>query len=149
MSIRRIRRGRPAGLPARNSIRSAKQPKRRAPPARSCFIGEFGDVAGATPFLTNLLDEFISERIGFAAIWVWEFYQTSTYETRNTEPTRYDVEPGYSDDVIAMLMQAERRLGHMPPAKDPAAPPRVVLTWPLPCAAVARPIEIEAVASDG
>jgi hypothetical protein len=51
--------------------------------------------------------------------------------------------------VIALLMQTERRLGHVPPPTDPAAPPRVVLTWPLPCAAVDRPVDVEAVASDG
>jgi hypothetical protein len=113
------------------------------------FIGEFGDIGGATPFMAHLLDEIVQHRVDHAAIWVWEYYQTSTYQTRNTEPTRYDVEPGYSDNVIALLMQAERRLGHMPPPKPPDAPPRVVLTWPLPCAAVDRPLDVEAVASDG
>jgi hypothetical protein len=101
------------------------------------FIGEFGDT-GTTPFMAHILDEIIRHRVDFAAIWVWEFYQTSTYQTRNTEATRDEVEPGYSDDVIALLMQTER-----------AAPPRVVLTWPLPCAVVDRPLDVAAVASDG
>jgi hypothetical protein len=113
------------------------------------FIGEFGDTGGATPFIAHMLDEIVEHHVDYAAIWVWEFYQTSTYQTRNTEPTRYDVEPGYSDDVIALLMQVERRLGHPLPPKAPDKPPRVVLTWPLPCAAVDRPLEVAAVASDG
>ena len=113
------------------------------------FIGEFGDTGGATPFMAHLLDEIVQHRVDYAAIWVWEFYQTSTYQTRNTEPTRYDVEPGYSDDVIALLMKAAQRLGHVPPAKAADTPPRVVLTWPLPCAAIERPLDVEAVASDG
>jgi hypothetical protein len=112
------------------------------------FIGEFGDT-GATPFIAHILDEIVRHRVDYAAIWVWEFYQTSTYQTRNTEATRDEVEPGYSDGVIALLMQTEQRLGHVPPPKDPAAPPRVVLTWPLPCAAVDRPLDVAAVASDG
>jgi len=112
------------------------------------FIGEFGDT-GATPFMAHILDEIVRHRVDYAAIWVWQFYQTSTYQTRNTEATRDEVEPGYSDDVIALLMQTQRRLGHMAPPQDPAAPPRVVLTWPLPCALVDRPLDVAAVASDG
>jgi len=113
------------------------------------FIGEFGDTGGATPFMTHLLDEIVRHRVDYTAIWVWEYYQTSTYQTRNTEPTRYDVEPGYSDVVIALLIEAERRLGHMPPPKAAGEPPRVVLTWPLPCAVIDRPLDVAAVASDG
>ncbi len=112
------------------------------------FVGEFGDV-GVTPFVRDMLGILTANRVAYAAVWVWEFYQTSTYETRNTEPTRYSVEPGYSDDLIGLLMQAERRLGEGPPGPSAAAAPRVVLTWPAPCAAIDRPIDLAAVASDG
>jgi Bacterial Ig domain/Cellulase (glycosyl hydrolase family 5) len=138
------------GLPQGDQYRLVADADAAAKSAgKPLFIGEFGDTGGATPFMAHLLDEIVQHRVDYAAIWVWEFYQTSTYQTRNTEPTRYDVEPGYSDELIALLMQAERRLGHPPPPKAPQALPRVVLTWPLPCAAVDRPVEVEAVASDG
>jgi hypothetical protein len=115
---------------------------------KKLFIGEFGDPAGATPFMTDLLDEIVREHIDYAAVWVWEFYQTSTYETRNTPPSQSSVEPGYTDDVIGLLMKTEQRIGAVPrPGRS--SEPRVVLTWPLPCAAIDRPIELTAVASDG
>jgi hypothetical protein len=108
------------------------------------FIGEFGDPSGASPFLAHVLDEIVREQVDYAAIWVWEFYQISTYQ-----PAKFNVEPGFSDDIITLLRQAETRLGQMPPQPDPAVPPRVVLTWPLPCATVERPIDLMAVASVG
>ncbi len=112
------------------------------------FIGEFGDPGGATPFMAHLMDDIVRDRVDYAAIWVWEFYQTSTYETRNTPPTVFDVEPGYTDDVIGMLLQTEKRLGNdLAPSK--ASAPRVVLTWPLPCADIERQVDLAAVASDG
>jgi hypothetical protein len=108
------------------------------------FIGEFGDPSGASPFLAQVLDEIVQARVDYAAIWVWEFYQISTYQA-----AKFNVEPGFSDDIITLLRQAETRLGQMPPQPDPTLPPRVVLTWPLPCAAVDRPLDLMAVASDG
>ena len=107
------------------------------------FIGEFGDSAGAGPFIAHVLDEIVQARVDYAAIWVWEFYQISTYQ-----PAKFNVEPGSSGETIALLRQAETRLGQMPPP-DPDTPPRVVLTWPLPCATVDRPLDLAAVASDG
>ena len=108
------------------------------------FIGEFGDTGGATPFMTHLMDEIVRERVEYAAIWVWEFYQSSTF----TPAAGFHVEPGYSDDVISLLMETENRLGGSPTAGEASAP-RVVLTWPLPCANINKPIELAAVASDG
>ncbi len=112
------------------------------------FIGEFGDPGGATPFMGHVLDEIVRERVDFSAIWVWEFYQTSTYETRNTDATRADVEPGYTDELIRLLMETGRRMGAGPPLSESTAP-RVVLTWPLPCAAIDQPTDLAAIASDG
>jgi Bacterial Ig domain/Cellulase (glycosyl hydrolase family 5) len=108
------------------------------------FIGEFGDKAGASPFLAHALDEIVQARVDYAAIWAWEFYQISTYQA-----AKFNVEPGFSDDIIGLLRETETRLGQMPPQPDAALPPRVVLTWPLPCATVDRPLDLAAVASDG
>lgn len=113
------------------------------------FIGEFGDEHGATPFMTHMFDEIARQQVAYAAVWAWEFYQTSTYRTHDTSATRFSIEPGYFDDVIPLLIKTEGRLGDAPPARAPTAVPRVVLTWPLPCAAIDRPIEFSAVASDG
>ena len=110
------------------------------------FVGEFGDV-GATPFMANVLNEFIRNGVDYAAVWGWELYQTSTYETRNTQPTRFEVEPGYSDALIAMLQKVQPTQGNGVRPNAPAGQPRVVLTWPLPCASVSRPIDVAAVAS--
>jgi hypothetical protein len=113
------------------------------------FVGEFGDDFRVTPFLPQVLAEIVRNQVAFSAIWSWEFYQTSTYQTHNTDATRSSVEPGYSDDVIAMLMDTQRALGHVPLRMRERASPRVIVTWPLPCSAVDRPVEIAAVASDG
>ncbi len=107
------------------------------------FIGEFGDPGGATPFMSHVMDDIVRERVDFSAIWVWEFYQMSTH----TPVVRFNVEPGYSDDIIRSLMATERRIGVAAPP-DITAAPRVVLTWPLPCAEIDRPIDLAAVASD-
>lgn len=115
---------------------------------KKLFIGEFGD-AGPTPFMRNMLDAIVREKVDYASFWVWEYYQKTTYLTHDTEADRTSVEPGYSDDLVALLQSARQAMGGAPPLRDPAGPPRVVLTWPLPCAVVDRPIDLAAVASDG
>jgi hypothetical protein len=114
---------------------------------KELFIGEFGD-GGATPFVRNFLREILSQNIDYAAIWVWEFYQASTYETHNTEPSRYSIEPGYYDDLIGLIWETEQALGQRPVSRQ-LDPPRVILTWPLPCAEVDRETTLAAVASAG
>jgi hypothetical protein len=112
------------------------------------FVGEFGDT-GATPFMRGLLDLIVHEKVAYASFWSWEYYQKTTYLTHDTDADRTSVEPGYSDDLIALLENAKRAMGGGSPPRDAAAPPRVVLTWPLPCAVVDRPVDLAAVASDG
>jgi Bacterial Ig domain len=114
---------------------------------KQLFVGEFGD-SGITPFLRNFLHAIVDQHVDYAAIWVWEFYQTSTYETHNTDPSRFSIEPGYYDDLIALLGQTEQALGSKPEARI-SDRPVVVLTWPLPCAKVDRPTTLAAVASAG
>jgi hypothetical protein len=55
----------------------------------------------------------------------------------------------HSYDQIAALMDVERKEGSEPPKTKPGAPPRVILTWPLPCAVADKPMDLFAVASDG
>ena len=111
------------------------------------FIGEFGD-SGATPFMRSFLRAIVDQHVDYAAIWVWEFYQSSTYGLHNTDPSRYSIEPGYYDDLIALLTQTEQSLGHKLAANLSDAP-SVILTWPLPCAKLDRPTNLAAVASAG
>jgi hypothetical protein len=112
---------------------------------KKLFIGEFGDDKGATPFMRRTFDEIVRSRVDFAAIWVWEFYQTSTYARVETG---MNAEPGFTDDLIQLLIETERRAGARLPPKMPAEP-RVVLTWPLPCTRVNDPTDLTAVASNG
>jgi hypothetical protein len=123
-------------------IAAAAQAARSA--GKKLFVGEFGDEKGATPFLAHTLDDIVRHHVDFAAIWVWEFYQASTY----TRSSGFNVEPGFTDDVIGLLMQTEHRAGAAFPPRQESAP-RVVLTWPLPCAEIGRPVDLAAIASDG
>jgi len=126
------------------------------------FVGEFADNSNKfddngweidegrpTPFVRNMLDAIVREKVAYASFWVWEYYQNTTWRTHDTIADRTSVEPGYSDDMIALLESTERAMGGGPPPPDPRAQPRVVLTWPLPCAVVDQPVDLAAVASDG
>jgi hypothetical protein len=120
------------------AARAAKKP---------LFVGEFGDT-GVTPFMTNFLQGLVRDKVAYAAIWVWEYYQLSTYRTHDTAADRSSLEPGDGDRLINLLVRTEQKIGAPPPpAPQPGAPPRVVLTWPLACAAINQPIELYAVAS--
>ncbi len=133
--------GRTLGEPYDPVARAAKAARSAG---KKLFIGEFGDPAGATPFMVHLMDEIVRERVDYAAIWVWEFYQTSTY----APVPQFNVEPGYTDDTIRLLRTTQQRRG-MAPRPNKASAPRVVLTWPLPCATIDRPVDLAAIASDG
>jgi hypothetical protein len=112
---------------------------------KKLFIGEFGDDKGATPFMRRTFDEIVRSRVDFAAIWVWEFYQMSTYARVESG---MNAEPGFTDDLIQLLIDTERRAGARVPPTMPAEP-RVVLTWPLPCTRVNDSTDLAAVASNG
>jgi Bacterial Ig domain/Cellulase (glycosyl hydrolase family 5) len=109
---------------------------------KKLFLGEFGDASGASPFMRNVKALLDADTVDYAAIWVWEFYQTSTFESFNTEAAVFSIEPGFRDDVIALLRRS-------PLTPDSSPRPRVVLTWPLPCSHISQPVQIAAVASDG
>jgi len=108
---------------------------------KKLFLGEFGD-ASASPFMRSVKALLDADRIDYAAVWVLEFYQTSTFESFNNKETNFSIEPGFRDDVIALL--------HRPPLTPHSASElHVILTWPLPCAHIDRPVQIAAMASDG
>jgi hypothetical protein len=135
-----VRFGRPAGSQADMIVDAANVAHGVH---KKLFLGEFGDTTnGASPFMRNVKALLDADTADYAAVWVWEFYQTSTFESFNTEAAAFSLEPGFRDEVIALL-----RRPPVTPDKSPG--PRVVLTWPLPCSHIGEPIQIAALASDG
>lgn len=130
------------------------------------FVGEFGDreaaaetereAAGlqdrgrmslsAGSHALRMIRKIQQLRVPYSAIWVWELYQNKTYVTQDNRHTSFSLEPGYTDDIIDLLRQVNGA-PHRAGARDATAP-RVVLTWPLPCAAVRPGMDVHAVASD-
>lgn len=117
------------------------------------FIGEFGEKdpgkAQDRSFVDEMLKAIAEKRVPYSALWVWEFYQRTTYLTYDTTPTLYNLEPGYTDDVIQSLKQANTLLTkqYAPVAQNFS--PEVVITWPLDCQTVTGPFVSYAVASSG
>jgi hypothetical protein len=117
------------------------------------FVGEFGEPqaarATAQTHIARTIQKVLDLKIPYAAVWVWEFYPQNTYSTQSNRPSLMSVEPGYTDFVIDQIRKANLAAAG-PLARPPAAdrPPRVVLTWPLDCAAVVDPRTAHAVASD-
>lgn len=119
------------------------------------FVGEFGDVdarnAGPGGFSDQMLNQVISLKIPYAAMWAWQLYIKNTYTSYDTVHTMPSLEPGRTDYLIGRFRQTAARLGsgvqsHVTPDK---VPPHVVLTWPLECAKVSGMQTLYAVASDG
>jgi len=134
-----VRFGRPPGSQADMIVDAAKVAHNLH---KKLFVGEFGDAAGATPFMRNVKVLLDADTADYAALWVWEFYQTSSFLTFDTDATVFNVEPGFRDDVIALLQRS-------PPTPDTSPPMRVVLTWPVPCSHVDQSVQLSAVASEG
>ena len=118
------------------------------------FVGEIGDdhalTAGANSFSARMLRNIVELRVPYSAVWVWEFYQSKPYATYDSAADDFSLEPGYTDQMIEKLKQANIDLGNPAPATKGAAttPPNVVLTWPLECAQLQPKQELYAVASD-
>ena len=112
------------------------------------YIGEFGDPnvgkTGDSPFIDKTLNEIVALKISYASAWAWEFYQRRTYLTYDNPATRPNLEPGYTDPVLAHFAAASGRSGAPPPSN---APPRVVTTWPLDCQHLSGEAKASAVAS--
>jgi hypothetical protein len=114
------------------------------------FIGEFGDedirTAGPGSFVDRTLDEIANLRVPYSTLWVWEFYQRKPYLTYDNSATLPNLEPGYTDRVLAHLIQTNEKFRVFPPAPD-TTPPQVVITWPLDCRPYTGDVPAQAVAS--
>jgi hypothetical protein len=108
------------------------------------FVGEFGDKSPSS-FVADMVTAFDAGAADYAALWAWEFYQFATFIPRGGEPTAFSVEPGSRPDIMSVL--AARRSREVSVADSAQA--RVVLTWPLACSVLDRPMTLAATASDG
>jgi hypothetical protein len=115
------------------------------------FVGEFGDGGGppggsVSAFTQRIIASLVQNKVQYVAFWEWEYTAKSLDQDFGSEPENID--PGAKPNYVALLrsmVPAERRLEFS--KSNPK--PHVVLTWPLPCANVDRPIELSAVASVG
>src|SRR5262249_25883290 len=78
---------------------------------KQLFLGAFAD---ANPYLNqdpnglftqNVLNQIVQLRIPYSAVWPWEYYQSNPYTTYNNQDTFSNLEPGYTDLLIARLKQ--------------------------------------------
>ena len=111
------------------------------PLGKKVFVGEFADPnnTGLSGSIATLLQTGV---IDGAALWAWEFYQFSPTHSLDAEAGRYDVEPGNDEAALLPLK---------PVLASPVSPPlpRIVLTSPVPCMKMDKPITLQAIASVG
>ena len=113
------------------------------------FVGEFGDggtTAGSavSPFMQRIIASLRQNKVRYSAFWEWEYTAKGLDEDFGGEPEYID--PGTRSnyvDLLRSLVTTEKDAA--PSGSTPV--PHVVLTWPLPCANIDRPIELSAVAS--
>ena len=118
------------------------------------FVGEFGDSvrSDARPdaYMVRMIDRIVELKVPYSAVWAWEFYLHTPYQTRETKDTAFSLEPGFTDELIQKIAQTNARLGSAPPKREAndTTPPRLVLTWPLECTQAKSLQGAHAVASD-
>jgi len=107
---------------------------------KNLYIGEFGDLQSAV-LSKDILKSIVTLGIPYASPWAWEFYQFYTYT-----PNAWNIEPGYTDDLIDAIRQTNVQLGNTPTT---SSVPQVLITWPLDGSSIADSQLVYAVASDG
>jgi hypothetical protein len=115
------------------------------------FVGEFGDPerSDARPDAYNvrMLHRIVRLQVDYSAMWAWQYYQTSLHSTRDSEATRANLEPGATDELLKTIREINRGRAAEGDTADLNAP-RIVLTWPLACAAAKPQQLVHVVASD-
>lgn len=119
---------------------------------KTLFIGEIGGPsagnAGTDTFVDRALTAIASQQVPYAALWVWQYYQTSTYRSFDHENTYFNIEPGYSDRLIRRIATLNgTAVAGDGKAKDDLAP-IVIITWPLECTKVGTALTVYVAASD-
>ena len=134
-----VRWGNPPGTEARTLAAAADAALHHG---KRLYLGEFGD-STASPYLHSMLRGLAKGAVAYASVWVWEFYQQSTWQSADlTSSPPMSLEPGYSDAIDALLQRAAGGPGGR---AAPAA--RIVLTSPWPCATVGGTLTMFAAAS--
>ena len=122
------------------------------------FIGEFGDPhkkPGTTgSYANHVLEQIVELRVPFSALWVWEMYDRRTFETGDTDATRFSIDPSVDTAAVTALSRANEMLTSTrkarPKSDNPAdrLAPHLVLTWPLACTSIDADTILHAVAFD-
>ncbi len=79
---------------------------------KTLFIGEFGDVDANgnwktnSPFVDDILNTIVSNRIPFSAPWRWEGYKTLNPPV----PDTYNLDPAVNMNIIQKIVDANRKL---------------------------------------
>jgi uncharacterized protein (TIGR03437 family) len=123
---------------------------------KQLFIGAFEDRTPylnqdpTGPFTQNVLDKIVQLKIAYSAVWSWEYYETNPFTTYNNQNTFSNLEPGYTDLLIARIKQANLNLGNPLPAQQSpdTTAPQIVLTEPTENRTIAANQLVHAVASD-
>lgn len=105
------------------------------------FIGEFGIEEPA--FRKTFLESLGQSKVAFAAFWTWQFApmmkELRPPVTLPAESLDLAGPQDALDDIV--------NLGRLSVRND--STPRIVLTWPLPCAKISGKIEMNAIATTG
>ena len=118
------------------------------------FVGEFGDSnpeeADTSSHVVQMINKIIELRIPYSAVWVWELNQPTTYRTYENPAAKFSLEPGYTDFLINKIQQANTgaKISDDKVKRQDTTAPRVVLTWPLECAALRKSVDLHAIAND-
>jgi hypothetical protein len=94
------------------------------------YVGEFGEDFVRNPsnsYYTQVLDIINETGIEFASPWIWEFYQSDTYQERE-----YNVEPSYSHEIINKMQEVNVALGNpvIIPQSPDVTPPMSIISYP-------------------
>lgn len=115
------------------------------------FVGEIGGPSrdGLAPgsFLERALTAIKANAVPYTALWIWQYYQNSTYRSFDSEPTRYNIEPGFSNGLLRRVMHMNK-VSSLPRAAADRTRPNVVITWPMECASLVPPFDVYVAASD-
>src|SRR6185503_18825950 len=119
---------------------------------KKLFIGEVGARSTSGPKAQSFLDRALSrieaQRVPYTAFWVWEYYQTSTYRTFDSEATELNIEPGYTDWLIQRIARMNGISNLEQRKQKDSIAPIALITWPLECARVDKSFRIHVAASD-
>lgn len=106
---------------------------------KQVFLGEFGDPTmdeSDTGFNARVLNKLKEQRVSYAAPWILEYRYSMSPNAKRTKADSFTLDPEQHMRTLNRMAQF-----NAPRRDTAAAPPRVVVTWPLECANV-RPGDV-------